>query len=424
VGAALHNRPALPKFVPMGLRLGARGGPAAALAAVIFLTLPVSPASATFPGANGKIFYTSDSSGFLDIWSMDPSGANKTDLTKSETWDERSAVSPNGQTVAYSSHVNHNDVGIYLMNADGSSGRTLIDDPEMIEWDPAFTPDGANLLFGGLPMGGNEDVYTVPAGGGTPVDLTNNAAIDRDPEACATNGRIVFASSRTGDNDIWVMDPNGSNQTDLTQVAGESQEIQPSWSPDCSHIVYVSSQNAHKYDVYVVEASGGNQTRITTTTAEEQNPTWSPDGKLIAYASGSFVVIQAPTPGAPTTPINVGPVGAEGAQPTWAPVPGSTPGGGGGGGGGPTGGPPSGVIHPATKIAGVHVHGKTVIVIFSGSKGGLSFKCKLDKGKFRPCTSPKKYRHLKVGKHTVQVEAIDPSGLADLTPAHKKFKIR
>ena len=223
----LHNRPALPNVVPMGLRLGARGGAAAALAALIFLSLPPSPASATFPGANGKIFYTSDASGYLDIWSMDPSGANKTDLTKSETWDERSAVSPNGQTVAYSSHVNHNDVGIYLMNADGSNGRTLIDDPELIEWDPAFTPDGASLLFSGQSMTNSGDVYTVPVAGGSPVDLTNNKAIDRDPEACAANGRIVFVSSRTGDNDIWVMDPNGANQTDLTKVSGESQEIQP-----------------------------------------------------------------------------------------------------------------------------------------------------------------------------------------------------
>jgi hypothetical protein len=81
-----------------------------------------------------------------------------------------------------------------------------------------------------------------------------------------------------------------------------------------------------------MEANGGNQTRITSTSAFEREPAWSPDGTLIAYASGENVVIQAPSSGAPTTPIDVGPVGAEGAQPTWAPVPGSTSGGGGGGG--------------------------------------------------------------------------------------------
>lgn len=405
---------------------------------------PPSPASASFPGANGKIFYTSDAAGHLDIWNMDPSGANQTNLNESATWDERSAASPDGMTVAYASHVFPSDVGIYLMNADGSGKHVLVDDPEVIEWDPAFTPDGGSVLFTGQSGVTKPEVYTVPITGGTPIDLTNNSEEDREPDACATNGRIAFVSSRTVDNDIYVMDANGANQTDLTNLP-ETQQIQPSWSPDCSHIVYVSNQNGNKYDVYVMEANGGNQTRITTTVAEEQNPTWSPDGTQIAYASGQNVVIQAPVPGAATTPIPVGPVGAELAQPTWAPIPGSSPGGGGGngepGGAGSAGasgsgaGPGAGAGSrkpPQTKIGAVHVHGRTAIVTFSGalpksgrastSTAGLTFKCKLDKGRFRPCTSPKKYKRVKPGRHRVEVEAIGQAG-ADPTPAQRKFSI-
>jgi hypothetical protein len=101
----------LPKVGAIRVRLGARGGAIAALVALILLTMP-SAASATFPGANGKIFYTSDAAGPLDIWSMDLSGANKTNLIQTATWDERSGVSPDGQAVAYASHVNNNnDVG-------------------------------------------------------------------------------------------------------------------------------------------------------------------------------------------------------------------------------------------------------------------------------------------------------------------------
>ncbi|HEY7256152.1 MAG TPA: hypothetical protein VH476_05660, partial [Solirubrobacterales bacterium] len=349
----------------------------------------------------------------------DPGGASKTNLIQSTAWDERSAASPDGKTVAYASHVNLNDVGIYLMNADGSNEHMLIDDPEVIETDPAFTPDGGAVLFSGEPTISNPDVYRVAVGGGTPVDLTNNGAIDRNPDACATNGKIAFVSSRTGDNDIYVMDANGANQTDLTEVSG-SQEIEPSWSPDCSHIAYISSQNAGNYEVYVMEANGGSQTRITSTAAFEREPTWSPDGSLLAYASGPDVVTQAPSPGAATNPIDVGPVGAELAQPSWAPVPGSGPGGSGGGGGA---GPLSGATHPETRIRAVHVHGRTAIVIFSASGGGVSFRCKLDKGRFRPCASPKKYRHLKLGRHAVQIEAIDRTGIADPTPAKRKFRI-
>jgi dipeptidyl aminopeptidase/acylaminoacyl peptidase len=428
----------------MGIRLRARTGAAGFLSALVLLAVSPTPASATFPGADGKIFYTSDAGGHLDIWSMDPGGANQTNLTDSTVWDERPAVSPDGQTVAYASHVNPNDVGIYLMSSDGSSKRPLIDDPEVLETDPAFTPDGDNVLFTGSSTGTKPEIYTVPLAGGSPVDLTDNSEEDREPDACATDGKVAFVSSRTGDNDIYVMESNGMNQTDLTQVSG-SQEIEPSWSPDCSHIAYISSQDAGNFEVYVMDSNGANQTRITSTSAFEREPTWSPDGSLIAYASGSDVVTQAPTAGAPTTPIAVGPVGAELAQPSWASIPSSGPGGGGGtgGGGGPGGagiaggsggGGGNATSRPQTKISAVHVHGRTAIVIFSGalpgagqppiSTSGLSFKCKLDRGKFKPCTSPKEYRRLNPGRHKVQIEATDRSGITDPTPAKKVFKIR
>jgi Tol biopolymer transport system component len=111
------------------------------------------------------------------------------------------------------------------MNANGSNQHTLIDDPELIETDPAFTPDGANVIFTGASTVSKPDVHAVPVTGGTPIDLTNNAEEDKDPDACATNGKVAFVSARTGDNDIWVMDPNGSNQTDLTEVSA-SQEFE------------------------------------------------------------------------------------------------------------------------------------------------------------------------------------------------------
>jgi hypothetical protein len=101
-------------------------------------------------------------------------------------------------------------------------------------------------------------------------------------------------------------------------------------------------------------------------------------------------------------------------------------GGGGGGGGGGDNKPPN------TKIGKVKVNGTTATVKFSGtdtariataSASGLSFKCKLDKKKFKSCKSPKKFKHLKAGKHKVQVEAIDAAGNVDPSPARKKFRV-
>ncbi|WP_460715807.1 M4 family metallopeptidase [Nocardioides dilutus] len=60
---------------------------------------------------------------------------------------------------------------------------------------------------------------------------------------------------------------------------------------------------------------------------------------------------------------------------------------------------------------------------FTSSEPGSTFKCKLDKKKWKPCTSPKKYKNLKVGKHKFQVYAIDAAGNADPTPAKWRWKI-
>jgi subtilisin family serine protease len=75
----------------------------------------------------------------------------------------------------------------------------------------------------------------------------------------------------------------------------------------------------------------------------------------------------------------------------------------------------------------VNRHKRTAKVTFKGTdpghgSAGLHFKCKLDKGKFKSCRSPKLYKHLRHGKHTVQVKAIDRAGNVS-KPAKKKFKV-
>ena len=75
----------------------------------------------------------------------------------------------------------------------------------------------------------------------------------------------------------------------------------------------------------------------------------------------------------------------------------------------------------------VNKHKRTAKVTFKGTdpghgSAGLHFKCKLDKGKFKSCRSPKLYKHLHHGKHTVQVKVTDRSGNVS-KPAKKKFKV-
>ena len=84
---------------------------------------------------------------------------------------------------------------------------------------------------------------------------------------------------------------------------------------------------------------------------------------------------------------------------------------------------PPDITPPETVISAKKIKGNTAKFRFTSNEPGSTFQCKLDKRKFKPCSSPKKYKKLSDGKHKFKVRAIDPSGNVDATPARKKFKI-
>jgi hypothetical protein len=99
------------------------------------------------------------------------------------------------------------------------------------------------------------------------------------------NGRIAFVRPDPvvgGDNEIWTMNPDGSSQTKLTDNTVD--DIQPTWSPDGKWIAFASKRDGN-YEIYVMSGSGGSQTRITSNPATDLSPTWSPGGDQLAFSS-------------------------------------------------------------------------------------------------------------------------------------------
>jgi hypothetical protein len=80
---------------------------------------------------------------------------------------------------------------------------------------------------------------------------------------------------------------------------------------------------------------------------------------------------------------------------------------------------------PGTKIAKARIRHRRAKFAFvgSGGTGPFHFECNLDKKRFRPCRSPKVYKHLKPGRHRFRVRAVDAAGTVDASPAQKAFRI-
>ena len=103
-----------------------------------------------------------------------------------------------------------------------------------------------------------------------------SAAIARAPAIA----KIAFTSNRDGNFEIYIMNPDGSEQVNLTQH--RATDYNPVWSPSGEQILFVSDRHGTK-DLYLMDADGTNARKVFPKLVGRQHPTWSPDGKQFAY---------------------------------------------------------------------------------------------------------------------------------------------
>ena len=95
-------------------------------------------------------------------------------------------------------------------------------------------------------------------------------------------GRIVFTSFRDGNAEIYVMDAHGRNQERLTNH--RAYDGYPDWSPDGTKIAFVSNRDGARSQIYVMDIHGKNPIRLTDGPGSKRDPDWSPDGGKIAFS--------------------------------------------------------------------------------------------------------------------------------------------
>jgi TolB protein len=256
------------------------------LVALLAIVLAAPPASATFPGANGKIAFSSVTIGSIgpaQIAVIEPDGSGRTNLTHTaHRANSDPAWSADGSKIAFDTSRNGSTPTLRMMNADGT-GQTLVvslNTTYLEILQPSWSPDGTEIAFCALNQQFKGKIFTVTTdGSATLTKLSHKGDDECYPDWSPDGTTIVFNSFPTsGSLEIWTMDADGNNRAKI----GEG--VTPSWSPDGTQIVFTKA-TTKRYDVFVMDANGSGVTQVTSTAKRwEFDPVFSPDGTDIAFS--------------------------------------------------------------------------------------------------------------------------------------------
>jgi Tol biopolymer transport system component len=259
-----------------------------ALSASLLLVLIAGAVTvyAAFPGANGKIAFDSDRDGNEEVYVMNADGTGQTNLSNNPAWDGIPVWSSDGTKIVFSS-MRDGDFEVYVMNVDGSGQTNLTNNPGQTDYNGSWSPDGTKIVFTSL-RDGNSEIYVMNADGSGQTNISNNPAWEDTADWSPDGTKIAFGTNRKGgccpnpqDHEIFVMNADGSNQTNITN--NSEPDSDPDWSPDGTKIVF-NKRVGLNHEIFVMNADGSNQTNLTNSPGNEGTNAWSPDGTKIAYA--------------------------------------------------------------------------------------------------------------------------------------------
>ena len=239
-----------------------------------------------------------------DIYTMLADGSNRKRLTRNSSRasnppkNQSPVWSPDGQKIAFSKYSTLYDdpfetSEIYVISSDGHGQRRLTAKGGWAA-SPTWSPDGQKIAYSQTVRSRSSNapdsssIYTVNADGTEETKLIGNSGggSARDP-AWSPDGKSIAYSVGS---DIYVMNSDGTGQKLISNYGS-----QPAWSPDGKRIAFVSGRDKYgetcfhscgiSGEIYVMNSDGTGQERLTKARAMDRDPTWSPDGRQIAFVS-------------------------------------------------------------------------------------------------------------------------------------------
>ena len=223
--------------------------------------LPAAPLNA------GRLVFVSNRSDEEQIYTMNIDGTDVVRMNDDPFVSLEPDLSPDGKSIAFERRITDTQYEIYILQEDGLILPFSIES----DIDPAWAPDGTRIVFGSG-RDGNNDIYVMDLDGSNLVKLTDSPANDVEPAWAPDNSKILFESNRDGNPEIYMMNPDGSDQQRLTFDAANDQD--PVWSPDSTKIAFETDRDGN-WEVYVMDLDSGDLTNLTNHPGEDRKPAWS-----------------------------------------------------------------------------------------------------------------------------------------------------
>lgn len=273
-----------------------------------FFSLPAASTSRAAAGVKDKVVFSADGK----IYVVNDDGTELKRLTKDDSYNTTPAWSPDGSKIAFASNRDslNSNLDIFVMNADGSD-VTALTNSSLSESEPTWSPDGRRIAFTrgydptdvftiNLGSCANSNIYVVDVDGGGETALLPTGMSGTDPSWSPDGRQLAFSAKL--DSGLYVIHVKNLETGKITNPTSQlGHEGEPAWSPDGSKIAFVSGfawvqtecgimvggLGAGSYvgpDVYVVNADGQNETRVTFGELNSE-PAWAPGGDRIAFTS-------------------------------------------------------------------------------------------------------------------------------------------